>query len=60
MCACVGELITLVAEKLAARGITLPTFVAPAAAGPSAQSNDDVIAAHEQRVREAALRSAGP
>ncbi len=59
-CACVGELITLVAEKLAARGITLPTFVAPAAAGPSAQSNDDVIAAHEQRVRQAALRSAGP
>ena len=59
-CACVGELITLVAEKLAARGITLPTFVAPAAAGSSAQSNDDVIAAHEQRVREAALRSAGP
>lgn len=57
-CAWLGELITLVAGKLAARGIALPTLVSPAAPNPSAQSNDDVIAAHEQRVRKAALRCA--
>lgn len=56
-CACVGELIELVARKLAARGITLPTFVSPTVPGASVQSNNHVFAAHQERLREAAQRS---
>jgi uncharacterized phosphosugar-binding protein len=56
-CACVGQLIGLVAERLAARGITAPTFVSPTVPGASVQSNDHVFAAHQQRQRQAARRS---
>jgi uncharacterized phosphosugar-binding protein len=59
-CACVGELITLVAERLAAQGVTLPTFVSPTVPGASVQSNDHVFAAHQERLREAAQRSSLP
>lgn len=59
-CACVSELITLVAERLVARGITLPTFVSPTVPGASVQSNDHVFAAHQQRLNDAARRSSAP
>lgn len=55
-CACVGELISLVATRLAAQGITLPTFVSPTVPGASVQSNDHVFAAHKERMQEAARR----
>jgi uncharacterized phosphosugar-binding protein len=56
-CACVGELIAQVAGRLAAEGLTLPTFVSPTVPGASVQSNDHVFAAHQERLREAARRS---
>jgi uncharacterized phosphosugar-binding protein len=59
-CACVGELISLVAERLAAKGVTLPTFVSPTVPGASVQSNDHVFAAHAAVMREAAQRSSRP
>lgn len=57
-CACVGELIALVATRLAARGITMPTFVSPTVPGASVHSNDHVFATHQERLREAARRTA--
>jgi uncharacterized phosphosugar-binding protein len=58
-CACVGELITQVADRLAAKGVTLPTFVSPTVPGASVQSNDHVFAAHAERLREA-VNAASP
>jgi uncharacterized phosphosugar-binding protein len=58
-CACVGELIARVAERLAAKGVTLPTFVSPTVPGASVQSNDHVFAAHAERLREA-VNAASP
>jgi uncharacterized phosphosugar-binding protein len=55
-CACVGELVARTAERLAAREITLPTFVSPTVPGASLASNDHVFAAHRQRLHEAAGR----
>jgi uncharacterized phosphosugar-binding protein len=59
-CACVGELISLVAGRLAAKGVTLPTFVSPTVPGASVQSNDHVFAAHAAAMRDAAQRSSAP
>jgi uncharacterized phosphosugar-binding protein len=59
-CAVVGELVTLVAQRLAAKGVTLPTFVSPTVPGASVQSNDHVFAAHQERLREAARRASLP
>jgi uncharacterized phosphosugar-binding protein len=59
-CAVVGELVALVAERLAAKGVTLPTFVSPTVPGASVQSNDHVFAAHQERLREAARRASLP
>jgi uncharacterized phosphosugar-binding protein len=55
-CACVGELVARTAERLAARGITLPTFVSPTVPGASVASNDHVFTAHQERLHEAAGR----
>jgi uncharacterized phosphosugar-binding protein len=55
-CACVGELVACTAERLLARGVTLPTFVSPTVPDASVASNDHVFAAHQQRLREAAQR----
>ena len=59
-CAVVGELVALVAERLAAKGVTLPTFVSPTVPGASVQSNDHVFAEHQERLREAARRASLP
>lgn len=58
-CACVGELIAQVAERLAAKGVMLPTFVSPTVPGASVQSNDHVFAAHAAALREA-VNAASP
>jgi uncharacterized phosphosugar-binding protein len=55
-CSCVGELIARTAERLAARGITLPTFVSPTVPGASVASNDHVFAAHRERLLGATAR----
>jgi uncharacterized phosphosugar-binding protein len=55
-CACVGELNWRTAEKLAQRGITLPTFVSPTVPGASVASNDAVFDAYRKRLLEAAER----
>lgn len=55
-CACMGELISRTAERLLARGITLPTFISPTVPGASVESNDHVFAAHELRLQQAARR----
>jgi uncharacterized phosphosugar-binding protein len=59
-CACVGELIAQVASRLAAKGVTLPTFVSPTVPGASVQSNDHVFAAHAEALREAVQRKGNP
>jgi uncharacterized phosphosugar-binding protein len=59
-CACVGELIALVAGRLAARGVSLPTFVSPTVPGASVQSNDHVFAAHAAALRDAVQRKGNP
>lgn len=59
-CAVVGQLITLTAGRLAAQGVPLPTFVSPTVPGASVQSNDHVFAAHQDRQRQAALRTSLP
>lgn len=51
------ELITRVAAKLAADGITLPTFVSPTVPGASLSSNDEVFAEHERYVHAARGRA---
>lgn len=56
-CAVVGELLARTASELLARGITLPTFISPTAAGASVESNDAVFEAQAQRLSEAARRT---
>ena len=41
------------AEKLAAGGVELPTFVSPTVPGASLASNDEVFEAHEELMLEA-------
>lgn len=51
--ALVQELNVRAAEKLAARGVELPTFVSPTVPGASLASNDEVFEAHEELLVEA-------
>lgn len=46
--ACTQELIARTSIGLAARGITLPTFVSPTVPGASVESNDQVFGAYQQ------------
>lgn len=46
--ACTQELIARTAIGLAARGVTLPTFVSPTVPGASVESNDEVFEAYQQ------------
>jgi uncharacterized phosphosugar-binding protein len=55
-CSCVGELVARTAERLSARGITLPTFVSPTVPGATVESNDHVFTAHRERLLGAAAR----
>jgi uncharacterized phosphosugar-binding protein len=55
-CSCMTELLTRTAARLAARGVTLPTFVCPTAQGATPATNDEVFAAHRERVLRAAAR----
>lgn len=45
--ALVQELIVRAAQKLASRGVELPTFVSPTVPGASLETNDEVFDAHE-------------
>lgn len=47
------ELIARTAQKLADRGVSLPTFVSPTVPGASLASNDEVFTAHEELLAEA-------
>jgi uncharacterized phosphosugar-binding protein len=55
-CSCVGELNWRTADKLARRGVTLPTFVSPTVPGASVESNNEVFEAYRKRMLEAAER----
>jgi uncharacterized phosphosugar-binding protein len=52
----VQDLVSRAAAKLAERGVELPTFVSPTVPGASLSSNDEVFAAHERLMVEAARR----
>jgi uncharacterized phosphosugar-binding protein len=54
--ACVGELVARTADRLAGRGIRMPTFVSPTVPGASLDGIDEVLAAHGQRLRQAEQR----
>lgn len=56
-CACMNELIARTATRLAERGVKLPTFVSPTANGAAADRNEQVFAAHRDRVLRAELRT---
>lgn len=44
------ELVARTAQRLAADGVTMPTFVSPTVPGASVASNDDVFAEHQARL----------
>jgi uncharacterized phosphosugar-binding protein len=55
-CAAVSEIMVHTAVELQNRGITPPIFVSPTVPGATVQSNDEVFAAHRQRLLAAAAR----
>ncbi|MGH3095419.1 MAG: sugar isomerase domain-containing protein [Streptosporangiales bacterium] len=57
-CACMAELNARTAALLAERGIRLPTFVSPTAAGVAPDHNQGVFDAHQDRIAHAAIRPA--
>ena len=51
------ELVTRTAAVLATRGVVLPTFVSPTVPGATLASNDEVFAAHRERLHAAEARA---
>ena len=56
-CVVSHELVTRTAAVLATRGVVLPTFVSPTVPGATLASNDEVFAAHRERLHAAEARA---
>jgi uncharacterized phosphosugar-binding protein len=56
-CVVSHELVTRTAAVLATRGVVLPTFVSPTVPGATLASNDEVFAAHRERLNAAEART---